>query len=38
VTNPAVSSAARLIAAMNKVSASMGVSIIASANASIASA
>ena len=36
--NPAVSSAARLIAAMNKVSASMGVSIIASANASIASA
>ena len=36
--NPAVSSAARLTAAINKVSAWRGVSIIASANASIASA
>jgi len=36
--NPAVSSAARLTAAINKVSALTGASIIASANASIASA
>ncbi|HME59129.1 MAG TPA: hypothetical protein VKF63_12380 [Terracidiphilus sp.] len=36
--NPAVSSAARLTAAINKVSALRGASIIASANESIASA
>jgi len=38
VKNPGVSSAARPIAAMNKVSAWKGVSTIASANANIASA